>query len=380
MKHIYLFDETDSKGAVYGVNTYIQALLLCLKNSGIRVTVCKLMANHPEVTIDQRTDARYIYIPKPKDLSLNRKYYYRNVAFLLYEYIDRTEYILFHFNYLSCKNLAKELLRHIPARCILTIHYRQLHTSENPEAEKEFINDYCDRVIVLAQHAFRSLCSEYETPPEKIRVIPNGLADAYQPLTEEEKKRIRRLFGFTEKEKLILYAGRLDANKNVAILIRAFLLLIGRYADCRLVIVGAGDYQTLLQKITGSWGKITLTGFLDKKTLFDLYRIADIGVIPSLYEEFGYVAVEMMMHGLPVIANRTSGLSEIIENGVSGKTVDLTTDACLANILEEWLCRESVRARYAENARRRFMEKYDHSLFKQEMMNLYNDFYSKYTI
>lgn len=52
------------------------------------------------------------------------------------------------------------------------------------------------------------------------------------------------------------------------------------------------------------------TGYVNQRTLSDLYSVADIGVVPSLHEEFGYVAIEMMMHRLPVIVNATTGLAE----------------------------------------------------------------------
>ena len=48
--------------------------------------------------------------------------------------------------------------------------------------------------------------------------------------------------------------------------------------------------------------------------LYRLYAIADIGVVPSFHEEFGYVALEMLMSGLPVIANKTSGLRDLLGN------------------------------------------------------------------
>ena len=53
------------------------------------------------------------------------------------------------------------------------------------------------------------------------------------------------------------------------------------------------------------------SNLISREQLFELYLAADIGVIPSLFEPFGYVAVEMMMCGLPVIVTATSGLDEI---------------------------------------------------------------------
>lgn len=49
--------------------------------------------------------------------------------------------------------------------------------------------------------------------------------------------------------------------------------------------------------------------------MYELYAIAEVGVVPSFHEEFGYVAAEMMLHKLPIIVNNTMGLKEITENG-----------------------------------------------------------------
>jgi glycosyltransferase involved in cell wall biosynthesis len=93
--------------------------------------------------------------------------------------------------------------------------------------------------------------------------------------------------------------------------------------DCRLIIAGSGNYDTCLQEAKDSCTKITFTGLLAKDKLYELYRIADIGVVPSLFESFGYVTVEMMMHGLPLVATSTSGLNEVVDESC-GLKVPLT--------------------------------------------------------
>ncbi|MDD8056780.1 MAG: hypothetical protein PHV15_13020 [Thomasclavelia ramosa] len=51
MKHLYIFDETNSNAAIYGVGTYINTLLLCLKNTQIRLTVFKLMSDFNDLNV-----------------------------------------------------------------------------------------------------------------------------------------------------------------------------------------------------------------------------------------------------------------------------------------------------------------------------------------
>ena len=72
------------------------------------------------------------------------------------------------------------------------------------------------------------------------------------------------------------------------------------YSDSHLIIVGSGNYEQLLQVIgLEAIDKISFVGFLDRKKLMEIYGVADIGVMCSIHEEFGYVGVEMMMNSIP---------------------------------------------------------------------------------
>lgn len=60
------------------------------------------------------------------------------------------------------------------------------------------------------------------------------------------------------------------------------------------------------------------TGLINKEKLYELYTIADMGIMPSFHEQCSYVAIEMMMHGLPIIGSTSTGLYEMIENNITG--------------------------------------------------------------
>ena len=110
------------------------------------------------------------------------------------------------------------------------------------------------------------------------------------------KNVLRKKWRIYQNEYLLLFAGRLHAVKGLDFLIDAFRKVLEKIPGCRLIIAGNGNFETYLQKAKDICTKITFTGLLEKKDLYELYQIADIGVVPSLYEPFGYVAVEMIMH------------------------------------------------------------------------------------
>jgi len=380
MKHLYLFNESKCNAAIFGVGTYVQTLVLCLQNSGVKMTIVQLFSDLDEVKIDYKNFVRIIYIPCLTPRFSRRTYYYKSVFFIISPLISDSEENIFHYNYLSCCFLAKEIKNHFPlSKNILTIHYREFSTSENPDSEKEFINNYSDKIIVLGKHASNSLQKDFNTPEEKIRIISNGIIDDYKkPLLNRDA--IKQHFGININDKIVLYVGRFDGNKNPCLLLKSFQKLFNTKKNCHLILAGDGDFSSLYSVIDQFWGKITVTGFLEKNKLKQLYQIADIGVIPSKYEEFGYVAIEMMMHGVPIIANRTSGLSELIVDKETGILLDLYTSknelediTLLFMTIDSLLENEKERNKYAMNARNRYLKSYMIELYKSKMISIYNE-------
>jgi glycosyltransferase involved in cell wall biosynthesis len=173
-----------------------------------------------------------------------------------------------------------------------------------------------DHIIVRTNQMKNDVIETYKADKNKISVIPNGIE--IQEPSIDEKEAVKEKLGFTSNERIILFAGRVCDQKGVQFLIRAFKLLLSDFKNIRLVIAGSGYYDNYLKECENTWSKVTFTGRLDTDTLNSLYRIADIGVVPSLYEPFGYVILEMMLYGIPVISTNIEGPNDIIVNGATG--------------------------------------------------------------
>jgi glycosyltransferase involved in cell wall biosynthesis len=246
--------------------------------------------------------------------------------------------------------LAKSIKNYLRGKTILTIHYSQslfdlngnipkLHEIiQSPVQEDDpslytFIRDeiknvgqmidlYVDKVISITHHSFMQNNEIYHITNNKNILIYNALHDVQEDnlkKTDELKKEL----GINCSEKIIIYAGRLDEIKGVQCLLQALSILKSKGEQFHLFIAGNGYFEATIDFVQNLYTNITFTGFLGKDRLYQLYSIADIGVFPSLYEEFGYVVLEMMMHRLPVVAYRTSGPAEIIEDGHTGLLAEL---------------------------------------------------------
>jgi len=125
-------------------------------------------------------------------------------------------------------------------------------------------------------------------------------------------------------KKIILYVGRLIDLKNVDVLITAFYKLKQELSDCCLIIVGDGEKKLEYSKLCedlGLLGEVFFTGWIKEYSheLSYYYKIANVLVLPSKREVWGFVLNEAMHFGKPVIATYGVGAAyDLIENGING--------------------------------------------------------------
>lgn len=404
-KCVFIFDE-ESCSTKYGIGTYINQLLEALKCTEWKIVRISTLSNiNKTLSLCTENNITSICIPKYenrgyKGLDIEKRYY-RNIFFCLYKYFNCVLNPIFHINTMQCEDFAIQLKSYFPkSTLVLTVHYlnwgiyllgdrdklkdiiknknnNKILIQKSFELEKNLMM-LCDKIIAISQLSKNNIISLYQIPEEKVILISHGLQDVYQPLSHEEKIMRREKYGFSEKELLLLFVGRLDPVKGIDYLVQAFSIIMKRYSNIRLIIAGDGNYNLILPQLTPIWSKITFTGFIEKSTLYELLSICDIGILPSLYEEFGYVALEMMMMMLPTIASKTTGHSELIINEISGLLVDINNNNKTDNILNLKSCIESAInneekcKEFAIAGRSLYLEKYTLDIFKRNMLSLYS--------
>lgn len=404
-KHLFIFSE-ESIGAQYGIGTYIEQLVNCFDLAEWKVSVVELRVQKKDFLTEYEVRNGVAYYQFSMQLSKNKtlretqiKRHFRDVFYYLANKLPKNREVYCHFNFTSHYDLALRFKEKLQAKNIFTLHYtswsfdllgdrswlecikknpigyKDLRVVEKFESEQKFMLECCDYVIAIASHSYQMLKELYSIPEEKLVYIPNGLKDEYVKRSDTERLSLRKKYRFKNDEILILYAGRLDLIKGVVELIESFKLLLEEMPHPRLIIAGSGNISKCQESASPYWSSIVFTGFISKKQLYELHAIADVGIVPSFHEEFGYVAVEMMMNQLPVIVNNTTGLSEIVNNGEFGTVfhyVEHDQKALpLKNVMKQFFS-EKRKTEQLQQARNRVLTNYSHELFRERIIHLYS--------
>ena len=410
--NLYIFT-VNSRAYNYGIGTYINHLIEWIKEEkNIHLTLIKLFCEEEkEIKIEQKNGYKQIIIPSIDNSKIvcNTERYIRNCTYLLKNIIPNNENNLFHIHStVAADSLTLWIKKLFQGKVLLTLHYidwcfnllgdkkRLLQILE--KSEEQLIEDiekitykgierdkknlqYCDKIICIAQHSLDSTKEIFSIEDKRICLIPNGQKDEFRSLNEVQKTLLKQKYYIPESEKIILFAGRLEEAKGIGYLLQTFGKVLKRHSNIHLIIAGDGNFDQWISSINTFWTKVTFAGKLNKKQLFDLYHIADIGVVCSMHEEFGLVALEMMMHALPLIVTDVGGLKELIEDNQTGLKVPLKRinkkRAVDTVALKKQICylleNQDVAFKLGQNARKVFIQKYEYTHFKKKMLNLYNE-------
>ena len=247
------------------------------------------------------------------------------------------------------------------------------------EEEKEMYQ-LADRTICLSHDSFSVLRSVYKLNKSKISFIPNGMQQPKIGLKQINVEEVKNALNVRKEEKIIITIGRPTKQKGVFELIEAMRLVLKTYQNVRLVIIGDANEQSfreLIQSASSLSLSITFTGLSDRESICKWLSIADIGVVPSYYEQFGFIGVEMMMYGLPIIASDGLGVRNMFQDNVNAKIAKIGNrkrpieyQNNLANAILELLNSPDLCSNLSATARKIYEEKYHIRHMKQKYKEL----------
>ena len=328
--HVYIFDDLLGNASMYGIGTYMRELKKVFSFTGsCKFTIVTLNTRNKYKNEINDNNIRLIEFPLLLEWSIqNNEKYCRSVAFRLALSINESENNIFHFNYMHHLPLATHLKALFPAaKILLVIHFLKSkaydiercftllngmykNISESVEQEKHFLN-LADDIVVLCSDTKKYIEQQYNINSSKIRTVFNFLKDRNLPSLRDNRNSLRYKYGFKDTDKLLLYIGRIEESKGIMDF-KKVLKELSVDENLKLVVVGGGEYGRLLSLYPEINTHLILMGEVHNVSIIDeLYCIADIGILPSYIEQCSYTAIEMMMHGIPIVGLYSFGLKEM---------------------------------------------------------------------
>ncbi len=173
-----------------------------------------------------------------------------------------------------------------------------------------------DALIVCSYYMRGHVADVFDIDERRIAVIPNGI-DPRELRPVGDLDALRREFA-GPGEKLVLLVGRLVYEKGFQLALAALPSVIAQVGAVRFLVAGSGTHEDELKAQAQRLGLDehgVFLGWIGDDMLHSIYRIADLCVVPSLYEPFGLVALEAMASGCPCIVADTGGLREVVPSG-----------------------------------------------------------------
>jgi glycosyltransferase involved in cell wall biosynthesis len=202
-------------------------------------------------------------------------------------------------------------------------------------------------------------------PKTKIVYLPNGVdVNLFRPHGKKE-------------DNLLLFVGRIDANKGLHLLLRSLQYL---EKSVRLVIIGPASWDSRYhQKILFSIEKenqkgkhkITYLGALERYDIIKWYQRASIFVLPSYYEGFPVTTLEALSCGTPAIVTSVGGNTEVVQNYKNGILIPINDSVAIANGIRFLLENDDKRRRFGEEGRTRVVEHFSLEMMVAKLCRIY---------
>jgi glycogen(starch) synthase len=282
---------------------------------------------------------------------------------------ERLEFDVVHSHDWLVAPAAQRLKRRFGAPWLVTVHAtehgrHQGWVDKHPQSyihgvERKMVRS-ADRVITCSQYMRRHVSDVFEVPKRKVTMIQNGIdPQDLEPVEHQDLTALRARYAAPD-EKLILLVGRLVYEKGFHLALEALPRVIERLGNVRFVVCGTGTAEADLKAQARKLGLLqhgSFIGWTGDDTLHSLYRVADLCVVPSIYEPFGLVALEAMASGCLCLVADTGGLREVVPAGGKAALRFRSRDPrSLGRMLEKMLTDEELRRRLVGEAREHVLQ------------------------
>lgn len=181
-----------------------------------------------------------------------------------------------------------------------------------------------------------------------IEIVSNGVdLSVFKP--GEVSDDLYKKYSLPKNKPIVLYVGRLDAEKHISVLIRMMARVVKK-SDAHMLLIGYGVEEDYLKQLAADLGisnRVTFAGFVPEEDKIELIRIGKVFTIASPAELQCISALEAMAVGMPVVAVNAGALPELCKPGVNGYRFALDDDAQAANRVVKILDDKKLQKQFA---------------------------------
>ncbi len=293
----------------------------------------------------------------------------RDMGALALELSETTEFDLVHSHDWLVAEAAQRVALAGELPWLVTIHateygrhqgWVQNHPQSHIHGAELAMARAADHLITCSDYMAGHVARIFGVPAQRITAIPNGIDPGeLAPAPAAELATLRARYAAPD-QRLVLMVGRLVFEKGFHLALDALAPIAHRDRNVRFVVAGTGTAEAELKAQAGKLGLAefgTFIGWTGDDLLHSLYRVADLCIVPSIYEPFGLVALEAMASGCLCVVADTGGLREVVPaGGTVGLRFPSSDSDALRELLEQALSDDAVHAQMVAQAREHVLQ------------------------
>jgi len=201
--------------------------------------------------------------------------------------------------------------------------FNLLYKTSYLHLERKRFNDFRLKKVITVSHMVKEqIIRRYHLPPEIIEVVYSGVDHVrVNPGFKKQKDHLKKELGLPQDGLILLFIGNEFERKGLRYLIQAIGSLPSQLPII-LLVVGKDKHERQYQRLAQSQGCSTCIHFLGyQEDVGRLYAVADLFVLPSLFDPIANVVLESLYAGTPVITGPQVGAGELIDHGINGFVV-----------------------------------------------------------
>jgi glycosyltransferase involved in cell wall biosynthesis len=247
----------------------------------------------------------------------------------------------------------------------------RMHKSPIGRMELRWINRWARRILILNE-GMRQEAIDYGLSPQRLFLMPNPVdTNEFSPATTDQNRQLRERFHIPQTAPVVMYSGRLAAEKSLPTLLEAFALVLRTVPDTVLVLVGDGPVRSALSELASKLGlnqqNIRFTGRVEPQDVPSWLKIATVFTLVSPSEGFPCALEEAMSTGVASVVTDIPGNRQLVQDGLEGILVPVGDTQKIAEAISLLIQNNGLRQDLGRKAREQIVENYS----TQRVVELY---------